>query len=444
MALITKAVRGTRDVLPGESQELRWLERVALETAEAFGYFEIRTPVFEHTELFERSVGDTTDVVQKEMYTFRDKGDRSITLRPEGTAGVARACLEHGLLAEALPQKVSYITTCYRYEKPQSGRQREFTQFGVECFGAASPAADAELISLATTFYATVGLESYRLEINSIGCPACRAHYLDELRKYFRTREDNLCPTCLDRLDRNPMRILDCKSPICAAEAALAPRITEYLCEECAAHFTGVKTLLEQLEIPYMVNPRVVRGLDYYTRTVFEFVSELPQTDGLVIGAGGRYDGLIEELGGQHLPSLGFGLGLDRSWMHLRAAEAALPERRRCDLFLATRGETALAAAARYAFELRGDGVMALYDVTGRSLKAQMKYADKVKARFTAVLGEEELACGTAKLKHMADGSEETISLSNFAEELEQHLLHSEEASLFELFSGFESIKEDS
>ncbi|MCL2106637.1 MAG: histidine--tRNA ligase, partial [Oscillospiraceae bacterium] len=432
MPLLTKAVRGTRDILPNESQELRYIENAALLTAEAFGYYEIRTPVFEHTELFERSVGDTTDVVQKEMYTFFDKSGRSISLRPEGTAGAARACLEHGLLAEALPCKVSYITRCYRYEKPQSGRQREFSQFGVECFGAAPPAADAELIALAAEYFAAVDLDHYRIELNTIGCPDCRVVYLERLREYFRLQSESLCETCKERLERNPMRILDCKSPVCAEIAAGAPNVTDHVCGECASHFAEVRGLLDAVGTEYTVNPRIVRGLDYYTRTVFELVSELPELNGLVLGGGGRYDGLIEELGGTRTPSLGFGIGLERVWMQLRALSAPLPEPAACELYIATMDSEGLAVAARLANEIRAAGWGAQYDIVGRSLKAQMKYANKLGARYTIVLGEEELKMQRAQLKDMTSGTEEAVSLPDLPEEFERILLALEQKELDE------------
>jgi len=420
MPLITQAPRGTRDVLPVESHEYQYVERVALETARNFGYKEIRTPVFEHTELFERGVGDTTDVVQKEMYTFFDKGGRSITLRPEGTAGAARACMEHGCLSDALPCKVSYITTCYRYDKPQAGRYREFSQFGVECFGAAPPAADADVIALAAEYFSALSLTSYRLELNSIGCPACRKVYLEALRGYFAAKTDELCGTCNGRLEKNPMRILDCKSPVCARIAAKSPVVTDYLCEDCKTHFEGVQALLKAMEIPFALNPRVVRGLDYYTRTVFELVSELPRLEGLALGGGGRYDGLIEELGGAHTPSLGFGLGIERILLHLRELKAPIPEPEPCALYIANRGEPALIRAAQLAGELRSEGLSAQFDIVGRSLKAQMKYAGKLGARFTLVLGEEELRTRCARLKDMKTGAEEPVSLDDFADKFAQ------------------------
>ncbi len=311
MALVTKAIKGTKDVLPKDVYKNQYIEATCLGVAEQFGYKEIRTPVFEHTELFQRGVGDTTDVVQKEMYTFDDKGGRSITLRPEGTAGAVRSYLENGLCNEALPQKVCYNTSCYRYEKPQAGRLREFHQFGVECFGSASPLADAEIIALAKAIFDNLEVKDLSLEINSIGCPTCRAEYHKALKEYFNARKDELCDTCKDRLDRNPMRILDCKSPVCSEIAKDAPVMLDYLCEECKEHFDKVQEYLKAQRIEFNINPKIVRGLDYYTKTVFEFVSDSIGAQGTVCG-GGRYDGLVEELGGQKTASLGFGMGLER------------------------------------------------------------------------------------------------------------------------------------
>ena len=430
MALITKAVRGTRDVLPGETHLYRYVENTALETARNFGYSEIRVPVFEHTELFERGVGDTTDVVQKEMYTFFDKGGRSITLRPEGTAGAARACLEHGLLAEALPRKVCYAFNCYRYEKPQAGRYREYTTFGVECFGAAAPAADAEVIALAAEFFSSVGVSDYRIELNSIGCPECRPVYLEALREYFREHSADLCETCGERLGKNPMRILDCKSPVCGKIAAKAPKNIEYLCDDCKTHFSAVQAFLQTMDIPYHLNPRIVRGLDYYTRTVFEFVSELPEMKGMVLGGGGRYDGLIAELGGQHTPSLGYGLGVDRILLHMKAQNAPVPEEEPCLLFIASRGAEAAVLAMQLVNELRAEGLHAQVDIAGRSLKAQMKFADKLGARYTMVLGEEELETKRANLKDMASGAVETVYLEGFALRFEQKIIQAMQEDL--------------
>ena len=416
MSLITKAPRGTQDVLPSESHNNRFLENTLLEIADEFGFKEIRTPVFEHTELFSRGVGDTTDVVQKEMYTFLDKGGRSITLRPEGTAGAARAFLEHGLYNEPLPQKVCYITSCYRYEKPQAGRLREFHQFGVECFGTSSPAADAEVISLADEVFGFLGVEDIHLEINSIGCPECRKNYHAALKEYFESKKADLCPTCLERLDKNPMRILDCKSPVCSKIAEDAPIVIDYLCDDCAEHFKKVQEYLDEMLIPYSINPRIVRGLDYYTRTVFEFVSDSIGTQGTVCG-GGRYDGLIEELGGAHVPSLGFGMGIERLALLLKNQGIKLPEAKRCDIYLAPIGDKASLKAARLAQELRQSGVGAQFDIAGRSVKAQMKFANKLGAKFTVVIGDDDIESGVLKVKNMDSGEITEMPLDSFGEE---------------------------
>lgn len=416
MALITKAARGTQDVLPSQSHNNRFLENTLLEIADEFGFKEIRTPVFEHTELFTRSVGDTTDVVQKEMYTFNDKGGRSITLRPEGTAGAARAFLEHGLYNEPLPQKVCYLTSCYRYEKPQAGRLREFHQFGVECFGTASPAADAEVISLANEVFGFLGVEDIHLEINSIGCPECRKNYHSALKEYFESKKGDLCGTCLERLEKNPMRILDCKSPVCSEIAQDAPIVIDYLCDECAEHFKKVQEYLDEMMIPYSINPQIVRGLDYYTRTVFEFVSDSIGAQGTVCG-GGRYDGLMEELGGNHVPSLGFGMGLERLMLLLESQGIKLPEAKRCDLYIAPIGDKASLKAAAMVQALRQSGIAAQFDIAGRSVKAQMKYANKLGAKFTVVIGDDDIEKGTVTVKNMDSGETMEIAIEDFDEE---------------------------
>ncbi|MBQ4617591.1 MAG: histidine--tRNA ligase [Clostridia bacterium] len=412
MSLITKAPRGTQDVLPSESYKWQYLEQTAIAVAKDFGYRELRTPVFEHTELFQRSVGETTDVVQKEMYTFCDKGDRSITLRPEGTAGAARALLEHSLHTDALPAKICYLTSCYRYEKPQAGRLREFHQFGVECFGAAQPQADAEVISVAYTLLKALGVTGVKLHLNSIGCPTCRAKYHEALKAYFEANVETLCGTCRDRLDRNPMRILDCKSPVCRELAANAPVMLDFLCDDCATHFEQVKGCLQAAEIEFEIDPHIVRGLDYYTRTVFEFVSDALGAQAVVCG-GGRYDGLIEELGGPHLPSLGFGMGLERLLMILEAKEANLPEAPTPEVYFAPMGDKAIAACFSMALKLREGGVSVETDLVGRGLKAQMKYADKIGARYVIVVGDNELETGSARLKDMKTGEQTDIALDD-------------------------------
>ena len=413
MALITKAIKGTKDVLPKDVHKNQYIEATALDIASKFGYKEIRTPVFEHTELFQRGVGDTTDVVQKEMYTFDDKGGRSITLRPEGTAGAVRSYLENGLCNEALPQKVCYLISCYRYEKPQAGRLREFHQFGVECFGSASPLADAEIIALAKSLFDTLGVKDLSLEINSIGCPTCRAEYHKALKKYFSSRKDELCDTCKSRLDRNPMRILDCKSPICHEIAEGAPVVIDYLCDECKEHFENVQKYLKAQNIEYTINPQIVRGLDYYTKTVFEFVSNSIGAQGTVCG-GGRYDGLVEELGGQHTPSLGFAMGIERLMLLMEAQGCEFPEAEKPELFIVALGEKATLKAVEIAKDMREEGFSALLDLNQRSVRAQMKYADKLGAKFNVVIGDNEVEAKTAKLKNMQTGEETGINLDTF------------------------------
>ena len=411
--MITKAIKGTKDVLPKDVHKNQYIEATVLETAQKFGYKEIRTPVFENTELFQRGVGDTTDIVQKEMYSFDDKGGRNITLRPEGTAGAARAFLENGLSNEALPQKVCYLASCYRYEKPQAGRLREFHQFGVECFGTASPLADAEIIALAKSVFDELGVKDLSLEINSIGCPKCRAEYHKALKEYFRARQDELCDTCRDRLERNPMRILDCKSPVCAEIAKSAPSVLDYLCDECREHFEAVQKYLKAENIEFTVNPKIVRGLDYYTKTVFEFISNSIGAQAAV-AAGGRYDGLIEELGGKPTPSLGFGMGLERLLLLMETQGCEFPKSETPDLFIAALGEKAVLKAVETAQDMRAEGFSCVYDLNERSLRAQMKYADKIGAKFIAVIGDNEVDEGITKLKNMATGEETEIALDTF------------------------------
>lgn len=433
MAEINRAIKGTNDILPEESHNWQFVEQKMLETAAQFGFKEIRVPVFEHTEVFLRSVGDTTDVVQKEMYTFDDKGGRSITLRPELTAGVIRSSIEKGLINGALPQKLCYIGGCYRYEKPQAGRLREFHQFGVECVGAAAPNADAEVISLAKSVLQNIGIKDISLEINSIGCPECRKEYHKALKEYFSSKRDQLCDTCNDRLERNPMRILDCKSPVCSAIAENAPTVIDFLCDDCKAHFESVKAHLNAMNIDFKVNPKIVRGLDYYTRTVFEFVSGDIGAQSTVCG-GGRYDGLIKQMGGTDTPSLGFAMGIERLMMVLKAQNAEFPEAPTCDLFIASLGEKAGIKASALCKELRDEGYKVQTDICGRGLKAQMKYANKIGAKFTLVLGDNEVDSGKASLKNMADSSEREIPLSEIVEELGEEIRKILFESIAEIF----------
>lgn len=410
MDLITKSVKGTQDVLPKESYKWQFIEKIMREEANAHSFKEIRTPVFEHTELFQRSVGDTTDVVQKEMYTFNTKGEDSITLRPEGTAGSARAILEHGVYNDGYPIKAYYFTSCYRYEKPQKGRLREFHQFGMEVYGAASYFADAEVICAADSIFKRLGVKGLNLEINSIGCPKCRANYHKALKEYFAGHTSELCETCLSRLEKNPMRILDCKSPICSKIAEKAPTVLDYICDDCREHFEGVKKCLDSVGIEYTVNPTIVRGLDYYTRTVFEFVSSSIGAQGTVCG-GGRYDGLIEELGGQHTPSLGYAIGIERLLLLLEAQGIEIPAAPTCDIYIAGLGEKAQLKSFELVKTVRSSSLSAECDIVGRSLKAQMKYADKIGAKFSIVLGDSEIESGKAQLKNMETGEKTEISL---------------------------------
>ena len=422
MALVTKAIKGTLDTLPKDSYKIQYVEAAMREIAENFGFYEMRTPVIEHTELFNRSVGETTDVVQKEMYTFTDKGGRSITLRPEGTAGAVRAFLENGLFNDPLPQTLYYLTSCYRYEKPQAGRLREFHHFGVETFGAEAPAQDAEIISLASQIFDYLGIQNLTLEINSIGCKTCRQDFQNALKQYFEDKKADLCETCLSRLDRNPMRILDCKSPVCQDICKDAPKILDYLCPDCRAHFESVKQYLDALEIPYKVNPEIVRGLDYYTRTVFEFVSHDIGAQGTVCG-GGRYDGLIEELGGKPTAACGFGMGMERLLLLMDAQKTPFPERRPLDIFIGSMGEKENILAAKLCADLRNEGMSASFDTFGRSMKAQMKYANKLSASYTMVLGESELENKKAEVKNMQSGEKTEVSLENFTEDFQNLML---------------------
>lgn len=428
MALITKKIKGTEDVLPKDSYRWQFVEDVMRRESKAYGFKEIRTPVFEHTELFQRGVGQTTDVVQKEMYTFDTKGGESVTLRPEGTAGAARAVLEHSLENDGLPIKASYFVSCYRYEKPQAGRLREFHQFGVEEYGTQSPLADAEIICVAQSIFDRLGIKQLRLEINSIGCPTCRAEYHKALREYFGARKEELCDTCNSRLEKNPMRILDCKSPICSKIAEGAPKITDYLCDECREHFEQVQKYLDVAGVEYTVNPTIVRGLDYYTKTVFEFVTGFIGAQGTVCG-GGRYDGLIEELGGKHLPSLGFAMGMERLLMLMDKQGIEIPKPSSCDLYVATMGDKAKEKAFSLIKSVRDCGLIAETDVVGRGLRPQMKYADKIGAKFSLVLGDNEIEQNSAEVKNMTTGEKTTLALDEtFAEKFSVLQLTANEA----------------
>ncbi len=400
-------------MLPAESYKWHYLEKTIRELCARGGYREIRTPVFEHTELFLRSVGDTTDVVQKEMYTFLDKGDRSITLKPEGTAGVVRSFVENGLSSQAQPTKTYYLTNpIFRYENPQAGRLREHHQFGLEVFGAASASLDAEIISVALKLFQTLGIKGLNTHINSIGCPECRPAYNALLREYFTENKAELCPTCLSRLEKNPLRILDCKEDKCKRVVKGAPLIVDHLCGECSDHFESLKSYLETLDIEYEVDPYIVRGLDYYTKTVFEIISNSIGAQGTVCG-GGRYDKLVGEVGGADMPGIGFGLGMERLLLVLENEGIKIPEPPLYDVFFCTMGENARKKAFAVVADLRDQGFRADMDHCGRSMKAQFKFADKCGAPYVAVIGEDELEKGVAKLRDMRSSTEEEVQFSD-------------------------------
>lgn len=417
--MLTQAPRGTRDVLPADSYRWQFIENRMRAAAALAGYREVRTPVFEHTELFLRGVGDTTDIVQKEMYTFEDKGKRSVTLKPEGTAGAVRCFLEHNLYAEPLPCKMYYLNApIFRYENPQSGRLREHHQFGMECFGAKEATADAELILTAYHLLQELGVGNLSVEINSIGCPNCRPVYHTRLKEFLGGRIDKLCATCRERFDRNPLRVLDCKEKQCQELTKDAPSMLDLLCDECRDHFEQLKACLDSAGIPYRVNPRIVRGLDYYTKTVFELVTETP--DGkLTVCGGGRYDNLVEQIGEQSIPAVGFGMGLERVLMLLESEGIEIPKPVWYEVFVTYMGENRQAAFSLVQ-ELRKAGIRADLDHCGRSLKAQFKYANKTGAPITAVIGDEEAANGTVKLKRMSDGEEKTVAVADVCETVNQ------------------------
>ena len=404
--------KGTKDILPQESYKWQYVEKIARETARIFGASEIRTPTFEHTEVFLRGVGETTDIVNKEMYTFLDKGNRSITLKPEGTAGIARAFVENGLANSALPAKFFYLTPCFRYERPQAGRLREFHQFGVEFLGSYSADIDAETILLAKTFLENVGIKNVSLYINSIGCKECRKNYENALKEYLNQNLDALCPLCKDRLNKNPLRILDCKNDDCKEITKNAPKILDYICQDYSAHLEKVKKLLDIAGVEYKINPNIVRGLDYYTRTVFEFVSENIGAQGTVCG-GGRYDGLIKELGGTDTPGIGFAVGIERILLLLENTGVEIENPNKVKIYFAPMGESESEKVFELVSNLRAQGVLCDFDHMGRGIKAQFKYADKIGAEYVAVIGSNELAEGAVKIKKMADGSESFVKFSD-------------------------------
>ena len=415
--MLTNAPRGTKDILPDTVGDWNYVEGEIRELCRRFGYSEIRTPIFEHTELFQRGIGEGTDVVDKEMYTFTDRGERSITLRPENTASAVRAYLQNKLYAQSNLVKLFYIGSMFRYDRPQAGRMREFHQFGVEALGEANPAVDAEVILLAMNLLEGLGLKDLELSINSVGCPKCRSKYRTMLQDFFRDKLEDLCEDCRSRFERSPLRILDCKKDSDKPYMADAPKITDCLCEECAEHFAKLKELLTSAGISFTHDPRLVRGLDYYTKTAFE-IKYPPLGAQSAVAGGGRYDGLIEEMGGNPTPAVGFATGLERLLLALES-QNLLPEKNRSvDAYVVALGETAQAEGFKLLNSLRQQGLSAAMDFAGRSMKAQMKQANKVGAKYSVILGEDEIAEGVVMLRSMEDSSQAKVPMNQVAEKI--------------------------
>lgn len=413
--------KGTKDVLPADAYKWHFVEDTARKIAARYNLKEIRTPVFEHTELFLRGVGDTTDIVNKEMYTFLDKGERSITLKPEGTAGVVRSFIENGLASGVLPLKMYYLTPVFRYERPQAGRLREHHQFGVEIFGGKGPETDAEVILLARDYIAALGVEGVELNLNSIGCKHCRPKFNEALKEYLRPHLPEMCDTCRSRFDKNPLRILDCKEEVCSKINENAPKTVDFFCDECREHFEKLKEILDACGVKYRLNPKLVRGLDYYSKTVFEFVSTSIGSQGTVLG-GGRYDTLIENLGGPQVPAVGFGSGIERMLLVLENTGKRIPEEAPLGAYIAGLDDEGRKAAFQLCDTLRKTGVSAEFDHAARSVKAQFKYAGKVGAKYVVVIGSNELESGEYTVKNMADSTSETVKAERVAEYLAQKL----------------------
>lgn len=416
--MLTKAPRGTKDIIPAEAYKWNYLEEKFRDLCRLYGYEEIRTPIFEHTELFKRGVGDTTDIVQKEMYTFKDRGDRDLTLKPEGTAGVIRAFIENKMYAETQPTKLFYITPCFRYERPQSGRQRQFHQFGVEAIGSDTPSLDAEVISLAMQFLGEAGLNDLTVSINSVGCPVCREDYNRLLKDYLATKADVLCDLCNDRRDKNPMRVIDCKNETCQANIVDIPLMADHLCDNCKDHFDQLKSYLDEMDIKYVVDKKIVRGLDYYKRTAFEIISNDLGAQSTVCG-GGRYDGLVEQIGGPSgYSGIGFGLGAERLLLTLETNGVEIGNPNHTDIFVVTIGDKAKLKSFSILKDLRENHISADKDHLDRSLKAQFKYSNKINAKYTIVIGDDELDKDKATLKNMETGDQKLIKISELVNEL--------------------------
>ncbi|MDR4022990.1 MAG: histidine--tRNA ligase [Eubacteriales bacterium] len=409
--MLTEAPKGTKDIYGAYMDEWQRVEKIMRGICEDFSIGELRTPIFEHTELFLRGVGETTDIVQKEMYTFKDKGDRSVTLRPEGTAGAARSYIEHGIYNNPQPTRFFYIGPMFRYENTQKGRQRQFHQFGVEMLGSYSPALDAEVISVAAELLKRLGINDVMLKINSLGGPECRQKYNKALREYIGSNIDKMCDDCKSRFEKNPLRVLDCKEEKCQHIIADAPVVLDYLGPECKEHFETVKAILDEMGIKYEVDDKIVRGLDYYTRTVFEFVSSGIGAQGTVCG-GGRYDNLIAECGGQPTGAAGFAVGIERLLLVLEAQNGEFEKKNERDIYIGAIGQKGLVKGQGIAYRLRQAGVKAECDSVGRSVKAQMKYANKIGAAYSVILGDNEIDNDLVKLKNMETGEEEEVKVS--------------------------------
>ena len=420
--MLSKAPRGTKDITPKDVYKWHYVEKKFREICALYGYEEIRTPIFEHTEVFARSVGDTTDVVQKEMYSFTDRGDRQLSLKPEGTAGVIRSFIENKMYADTQPTKLYYITPCFRYERPQAGRQRQFHQFGIEVLGSDGPSVDAEVISLAVQFFNEMGLKNLSVNINSVGCPTCREEYNRKLKEYLDKKVDVLCETCLERKDKNPMRVIDCKNPHCKENLQDIPFMIDHLCEDCKDHFDKLQTYLKEMDINYVVDKTIVRGLDYYKKTAFEIISNDIGSQSTVCG-GGRYDGLVEMLGGpKGISGIGFALGAERLLLTLENNNIEIENPKSTDIYIATIGDAAKTKSFKLIKDLRTNHISADNDHVDKSLKAQFKYSDKLNAKYTVVIGDDELANDTATLKNMKTSEQTTIKLSELVDELKKRL----------------------
>ncbi|WP_455544557.1 histidine--tRNA ligase [Intestinibacter sp.] len=420
--MLSKAPRGTKDITPKDVYKWHYVEKKFREICALYGYEEIRTPIFEHTEVFARSVGDTTDVVQKEMYTFTDRGDRQLSLKPEGTAGVIRSFIENKMYADTQPTKLYYITPCFRYERPQAGRQRQFHQFGIEVLGSDGPSVDAEVIGLAVQFFNEMGLKNLSVNINSVGCPKCREEYNRKLKEYLDKKVDVLCETCLERKDKNPMRVIDCKNPQCKENLQDIPFMIDHLCDDCKDHFEKLQTYLKEMDINFVVDKTIVRGLDYYKKTAFEIISNDIGSQSTVCG-GGRYDGLVEMLGGpKGVSGIGFGLGVERLLLTLENNNIEIENPKATDIYIATMGDEAKTKSFKLIKDLRANHISADNDHLDKSIKAQFKYSDKINAKYTVVIGDNELANDTATLKNMQTSEQTTIKLSELVDELKKRL----------------------